>query len=68
MNNPERLSKWLKERQESFCDDCLAEELDLPKRQQANQIASALATTKEFHRYRGLCSECGKEKLVTCVL
>jgi phage terminase large subunit GpA-like protein len=65
MTNPERVTKWLKGHpNEAFCDDCIATSLNLPRRQQAHQITSALANTSDFLRYRAACSECGEEKLV----
>ncbi len=47
-----------------FCDDCIAESLELSQRQTAQKATSALETTDSFHRGQGVCSMCGKEKKV----
>jgi hypothetical protein len=50
----------------AFCDDCIAEALSLSRRQQAALRTEALATTSDFTRVHGGCSNCGEEKLVIC--
>ncbi len=47
-----------------FCDDCITESLELSPRQTAQKATSALGTTDGFHRGQGVCSMCGKEKMV----
>ncbi len=62
---PERITNFLKERESTpYCDDCLAKKLGLQRRQQAQQATSAFAQTGNFLRSKGLCFECGKDKLV----
>ena len=46
---------------DAFCDDCIAEQLDL-SRQQTQRVTIALATTDSFLREIDSCSLCGKEK------
>lgn len=48
-----------------ICDDCVAEKLDLPSRQHANQKARELTGRNGFERRRDICSICYGEKLVT---
>ncbi len=47
-----------------FCDDCIAESLEFERRQDAQKATSTLETMGSFHRALGVCSMCGKEKLV----
>ena len=62
---PERVNKFITDHMpDTFCDDCIAEQLDLSRRQQANRVTSALATTDNFRREIDSCSLCGKEKKV----
>jgi hypothetical protein len=49
-------------RNQDFCDDCIAEQLHLKRRQQARNSTSALGTTDDFERGGGVCSFCGKTK------
>jgi hypothetical protein len=51
------------QRPSRFCDDCIAESLELG-RHEVQKGSSALATTDSFHRALGICSMCGKEKTV----
>jgi hypothetical protein len=60
----ERISLWLREVGGAYCDDCLAKELKLSRRQQANRATNALSSARNFYRRRGFCSLCGKEKKV----
>ncbi len=48
----------------TFCDGCIARELSLMKPQQAQQITSALGTTRDFVREAGVCEICGRGKKV----
>ncbi len=60
----ERLGHWLRQNDGAFCDDCLAKELLLPHRQQANRAANTLSHLSNFYRDRGCCSICGAAKKV----
>ncbi len=51
------------QRPSRFCDDCIAESLELG-RHDVQKGSSALETTDSFHRALGICSMCGKEKTV----
>ncbi len=69
MTIPERVNAFLAaQRPSRFCDDCIAESLELIQRDEVKSkvrdAASALATTVSFHRALGICSMCGKEKTV----
>ena len=65
MNIPETVHSWLTERKGfAHCDDCIAEELTLARRQQAHRVTSALATTRDFSRFDGTCHRCGEQRLV----
>jgi len=70
MTMPERVNAFLTaQRPSRFCDDCIAESLELIQRDEVKpkvrDAASALATTDSFRRWLGICSMCGKEKTVT---
>jgi hypothetical protein len=60
----QRVSIWLREVGGAYCDDCIAKELGLARRQQANRASNALSSTLNFNRERGFCSLCGAEKKV----
>jgi hypothetical protein len=47
-----------------YCDDCLADLLQLKRRQQAQRVTSCLASKPGFTRISKRCSECDKVKLV----
>jgi len=65
MSISERVNEFLtKNNSSSFCDDCIAEILNLSRRQQANRVTGALGTTDNFLRKKGMCSGCDKEKIV----
>ncbi len=51
------------QRPSRFCDDCIAESLEL-NRGDARKGSRALMTTDSFHRALGICSMCGKKKTV----
>ncbi len=61
---PRRVSEWLREKKGAYCDDCIAKQLKLPRRQQAQRATDALSQTNEFTRYSGTCSLCGSVKKV----
>jgi len=60
----ERVSLWLREVGGAYCDTCLAKQLKLSGRRQANRITVALSMTRNFCRERGACTLCGAEKKV----
>ncbi len=65
MTVAEKINSYIRQHwPDSICDGCIARELDLAK-PHAQQITSALGTTRDFIREDGICSMCGKEKRVT---
>ncbi len=69
MSLPERVTAFLTaQRPNRFCDDCIAESLELIRRKEAtkdvHRATIALGTTDSFRRALGVCSICGKEKKV----
>ncbi len=65
MSMSERVSAFLTVRRPNrFCDDCIAESLEFSGRENYQMATSALGTTDSFHRGQGVCSMCGKEKMV----
>jgi len=58
----QRLGEWLMHNRRAFCDDCIAKELQLRRRQQANRASNGLAAISCFHRDYGICSICGAQK------
>ncbi len=66
MSIPDRVNAFLTaQRPSQFCDDCIAESLEINGKPSIQEAASALATTDSFHRAWGICSMCGKKKKVT---
>ncbi len=64
MTTQERVSAFLTVRRPSrFCDDCITESLEL-NRNDVQKGSIALETADTFHRALGVCSMCGKEKMV----
>lgn len=65
MNNAEKVTGFLtKNKGKPYCDDCLKQQVPLSRRQEAQRITQALATTPLFKRIRGKCSGCNRIKLV----
>ncbi len=65
MTTQERVNAFLNVRRPSrFCDDCITESLELSQRHTAQKATSTLGATDNFHRGQGICSMCGKEKMV----
>lgn len=61
----DRIARFLQERSpDTLCDDCIAQRVALPVRQQANQETRRLASVPGFSRAHGRCSLCFKDKLV----
>ena len=54
----ELLNRYLTERLDPLCDDCLAMALGFTQRQQAAGITQTLGTTGDFNRYIGICADC----------
>jgi hypothetical protein len=66
MNIADRVKAYLTNGEDQpYCDDCLAEELELKRREQAQRVTMAIAGTGHFLRSKGPCLKCGNEKLVT---
>ena len=61
---PERVNALITGSGAARCDRCLQEELGVSQNNQVQQITSALGTTRDFNRRRGLCSSCKKQKMV----
>ena len=65
MSIAERVNKFItKHKPDAFCDDCIAEQLDLSRRQEANLVTITLATTDNFQREIDNCSLCREVKKV----
>ncbi len=52
------------QRPSRFCDDCIAESLEVIGKPEVQKATSTLETMGSFHRALGVCSMCGKEKKV----
>ena len=61
-NVPQRIYEHITKSDRALCDDCIANELGLPNRNQAHQATSAFAVTPLFVRHHGMCDGCGKTK------
>ncbi len=65
MSARDRVNAFLTaQRLSRFCDDCIAESLELGRRHEVQRATSALETMDSFHRALGVCSMCGREKKV----
>ncbi len=65
MSTSDRVIAFLTaQRPSRFCDDCIAESLEVIGKPEVQKASKALATTDGFHRALGICSMCGKEKNV----
>ncbi len=65
MTVAEKINSYVRQHwPDSFCDGCIARELDLAKPQHVQPITSALGTTRDFVREDGVCEMCGKGKKV----
>jgi len=63
MTNPEQIVGFLqRNKAKTFCDDCLASELQLARRQEAAVITATLGLTSDYVRERGTCSICKNDK------
>jgi hypothetical protein len=60
----DRITRWLRQNRGAFCDECIAKQLALSRREQANRVARSLSKTSNFLRDRGTCSICGAERKV----
>ncbi len=66
MTVPERVREFLlQNRGSEYCDDCIADQLGLRRRQQAQQATSPLTGTGPFDRQDGTCCVCGRNKKVS---
>jgi hypothetical protein len=63
-----RVGRWLLINRGAYCDDCIANELQLSRRQQANRASISLAKVSYFYRGKGVCSICGAQKQVTAAI
>jgi hypothetical protein len=61
----ERVKNFLTEHEGTpYCDDCIASQLRLMRRQQAQQVTLAFGNRDNFLRGKGLCFECNKDRQV----
>ena len=52
------------QRPRAYCDDCIADALELSRRQQSARVTGALETTNDFLREHDECAGCGSVKKV----
>lgn len=66
MSRSQEFNNYVSSRQPAaLCNKCIANGLGWPNdAAHPNQIAAALATTSDFSRERGNCSNCHNNKLV----
>lgn len=69
MTVADKVKSFLKKfKANKFCDDCIKELLNIPKRQQVQQATQPLTNTGDYDRNDGTCSKCGEYKKVAwCV-
>jgi uncharacterized repeat protein (TIGR03833 family) len=63
-NNSDKITQYLFDRNEPYCDDCLSKLLEIYPRQTINQICRRLENQKTIERGAGVCSACCKNKIV----
>lgn len=68
MTNTDRIKATLESVDAPICDDCLAMQAAIQPRQQVNQICRQLADHGEVDREQGMCTICGKAKIVNSVI
>jgi hypothetical protein len=57
MTEAEQIVAFLQnKRPERFCDDCIADELGLRRRQRAERVTLPLGLTSDYERSKGACS------------
>jgi hypothetical protein len=62
---PERIAEFLVGREgNTFCDQCIQDELGLKWRQQVQLVTATLAVTRLFRRDSGECQSCHQFKQV----
>jgi AraC-like DNA-binding protein len=65
----ERVIKFLQDKRgNAICDDCIAREMGLSRRQQAYHVTNVLGLTRDYERQIGPCSHCKEAKSVTAAL
>jgi hypothetical protein len=68
MTVEERVTRFLRDYRQPFCDACIARALRLgagKNRSMARNATAALATIPDFRRGPRTCSECHQARLVT---
>lgn len=68
MTNTERIRETLRSVDAPICDDCLAMQASITPRQQVNQICRQLADRGDVDREQGMCTICGKAKIVNSLI
>jgi hypothetical protein len=63
-----RVGRWLLNNRGAYCDDCIANELQLSRRQQGSRASISLAKVSYFYRDKGDCSICGAQKKVIAAI
>jgi uncharacterized repeat protein (TIGR03833 family) len=63
-NNSDKITQYLLDRNEPYCDDCLSKLLEIYPRQTINQICRKLENQKKIERGAGVRSACSKNKIV----
>lgn len=63
MTEPEHIVGFLKKNiPKAYCDDCIADELKLRRRQRAARVTIVLGLTSDFERNKGVCSLCANDR------
>lgn len=63
MTEAEQIVGFLqKNRPKPYCDDCIADELKLKRRQRAQRVTIALGLTNDYLREQGVCSICKHDR------
>ncbi len=65
MTVAENLVEFLKANtNQPFCDDCIAESMNLKRRQQSYHVTNVLGLTREYKRTVDTCSVCGSHSKI----
>ena len=63
MTEAEQIVAFLQQnRPKRYCDDCIADELKLKRRQRSQRVTIALALTSDYQRQPGTCFVCRNDR------
>nr|QDF39074.1 hypothetical protein FJN17_16770 [Bradyrhizobium symbiodeficiens] len=64
MSVPKQIFDFLLHDGGAYCDACIQAQLNLPRRQQVQQVTATLALTNQFVRQKDACYRCSDERQI----